>query len=114
MHLVIGLLTSLVARWRRMRPSAAEWPLEPGGFWVYAGNVAWVPSGGTAVQRRALTWRMEVTDLVEREFAVAAVVTGHPRDLIAYQPGREPRTSLIVRVNGGRHYSWARTARPPS
>jgi hypothetical protein len=85
-------------------PEPAQFPLTPGMFWIYSGNVAWSTPGTPSVQRRSITWRMEIGELVEREFAVAVVVTGYPRDLVFYEPDRSPRRWLIVRINGGRHY----------
>jgi hypothetical protein len=103
----LGLLALLLlSPWlaQGVPPTPAEFPLDPGTYWVYSGRVAWMAPGSATVQRRELTWRMEVREVIAREFATAAIITGHPRDLIWYQPDRQPQTSVVVRVSGGRHY----------
>jgi len=85
-------------------PERSEFPLEKGTFWVYDGNVAWVAPNTPAVQRQTINWRMEVIDVISRDLVVAAVVKGHPRDLISFDPKREPGVYVIVQVNLRKHY----------
>jgi len=85
-------------------PERSEFPLDKGTFWVYAGNVTWVTPETPAVQRRTITWRMEIVDVIPRDLLVAAVVKGHPRDLIWFDPKREPGVYVIVQVNLRKHY----------
>jgi hypothetical protein len=82
----------------------SEFPLEKGTFWDYDGNVAWVAPNTAVVQRQTITWRMEIIDVISRDLVVAAVVKGHPRDLISFDPKREPGVSVIVQVHLRKHY----------
>jgi hypothetical protein len=81
-----------------------EFPLEPGRYWDYQGNVVWADPGASAVQRRTVTWRMEIVEVITRDWTTAAVLKGHPRDLMFFDPKREPRTSLLVSVNLQKYY----------
>ena len=81
-----------------------EFPLEPGMYWNYEGNVVWAEPGASAVQRRQITWRMEIVEVITRDWTTAAVLKGHPRDLVFFDPKREPRTLLLVSVNLQKYY----------
>ena len=81
-----------------------EFPLEPGMYWNYEGNVVWAEPGASAVQRRQITWRMEIVEVITRDWTTVAVLKGHPRDLVFFDPKREPRTSLLVSVNLQKYY----------
>ena len=81
-----------------------EFPLEPGMYWNYEGNVVWTEPGASAVQRRRITWRMEVVEVITRDWTTTAVLKGHPRDLVFFDSKREPRTSLLVSVNNQKYY----------
>ena len=81
-----------------------EFPFEPGMYWNYEGNVVWTEPGTSAVQRRPITWRMEIVEVITRDWTTVAVLKGHPRDLVFFDPKREPRTSLLVSVNLQKYY----------
>jgi hypothetical protein len=83
---------------------AHEFPLEAGMYWNYEGNVVWSEAGASAVQRRQMTWRMEIVEVITRDWTTAAVLKGHPRDLVFFDPKREPRTSILVSVNLQKYY----------
>jgi len=99
-------LLTLVLYFLGQNPNAErhEFPIEPGMYWIYEGNVVWPEPGATAVQRRQITWRMEITEVITRVWSTVAVVKGHPRDLVFFDPKREPRTSLLVSVNLQKYY----------
>lgn len=81
-----------------------EFPLEKGVYWDYAGLVARGVPGVVSLQQRAVTWRMEITDVVKREYWItAAVLRGHPRDLISLEPDRAPGVYLLVKAHQ-KHY----------
>ena len=69
-----------------------EFPLEPGMYWNYEGNVVWAEPGASAVQRRQIAWRTEIVEVITRDWTTVAVLKGHPRDLVFFDPKREPRT----------------------
>jgi hypothetical protein len=98
------LATFLVLLTQALLGERSEFPLEKGTFWVYDGNVAWVAPNTTEVQRRTINWRMEIIDVISRDLVIAAVVKGHPRDLISFDPKREPGVSVIVQVHLRKHY----------
>jgi hypothetical protein len=101
----IWILTTFLYFLQQAPPvERSEFPLEKGNYWLYQGNVAWVETNSTAVQRRTINWRMEVTEVISRDLVVAAVLKGHPRDLIWFDPKREPGSYVIVQVNLRKHY----------
>jgi len=85
-------------------PERPEFPLEKGTYWVYEGNVVWTAPNSTTVQRQSVKWRMEVTDVISRDLLVVAVLKGYPRDLLGFDPKKEPGVSVIIQVSGRKHY----------
>ena len=85
-------------------PAPPDLPLEKGSYWVYRGNVAWTAANSATVQRQSIEWRTEVTEVIERDSLVVAVLKGHPRDLISFEPKRQPGLHLLVQVSGRKHY----------
>ena len=88
-------------------PERPEFPLEKGTYWVYGGNVAWTAPKSTIVQRQSVKWRMEVADVISRDMLVMAVLKGYPRDLLGFDPKKEPGVYVIIQVSGRKHYLLA-------
>ena len=85
-------------------PTSAAFPLAKGTYWVYEGPVTWTPDGTDNVQEKTLTWKMEITDVIQRDAIQAAVVNGHPMDLAFYEEGRHPDDYLLVSVRAQKYY----------
>ncbi len=92
-------LTALAAA-----PVVQPFPLAKGAYWVYSGPTKWTPEGSDQVQEKALTWRMEITDVIQRDGVVGALVKGHPMDLSFYEEDRVPGDYLIVGVADQKYY----------
>lgn len=71
-------------------------PVAVGNAWTYEGEVWWMPRGLRQIFREQVTWTMEVTDVLRRGPWVAAVLHGHPYDLVWYEQGRERGTYLLL------------------
>lgn len=78
--------------------------LSIGRTWTYRGTVRWTAPESSEVLERNLTWPMEVVDLVERRPVRAALLRGHPSDLVWFEEDREPRTHLLLVVGTERIY----------
>lgn len=84
------------------RPPAM--PLEVGSAWTYVGQVWWIPRHRVGIYREHVTWTSEVTDVKRRRGWTAAMLEGHPYDLLGFQRGRERGTYVLLlreRKNAG-------------
>jgi hypothetical protein len=84
------------------RPSPI--PLEVGSSWTYVGQVWWIPRHRIGIYREHVTWTSEVTDVKRRRGWTAAMLEGHPYDLLGSQHGRARGTYVLLlrgRKNGG-------------
>ncbi|RJR12126.1 hypothetical protein C4588_02655 [Candidatus Parcubacteria bacterium] len=79
-------------------------PLTKGNFWIYSGTIKWQNDDGD-VSEEELTWKMEITETVEKEGITGAVLKGHPSDLEWYYDGKERGNYLIVKTEDGKYYS---------
>jgi hypothetical protein len=79
-------------------------PLATGTYWIYRGPVKWTPVNSSEVNEQVLSWKMEVTETIQREHVLGAVLKGHPMDLAWYEEGKAPGDYLIVRVSGHQFY----------
>ncbi len=79
-------------------------PLKKGNYWLYKGLARWTPSGTGQVKEKTLTWKMEVTDVIGREFITAAVLKGHPQDVAWYEDGAKRGDYLILAVGDDLYY----------
>jgi hypothetical protein len=79
-------------------------PLAIGNAWTYIGDVWWAPPNSRTVYRENVKWTMEVTDIVERDGLRAAVIKGHPQDLMLYEEGREQGDYLLIATDSGKYY----------
>ncbi len=77
-------------------------PLIKGAYWIYQGPVE--SSGSAGSFRKSISWKMEVTDVIERQDIKAAVVKGFPDDLWWYTENKQPDDYLIVRFFPSRFY----------
>jgi hypothetical protein len=71
-------------------------PLAVGNTWIYKGEVWWIPWGLRQIYRENVTWSMEITDVRRRGPWTAAILYGHPFDLVSYEHGRDRGTYLLV------------------
>ena len=71
-------------------------PLAKGNYWIYRGETRWTAPYQPGVQAQHMTWKMEVVELIERQKFRAAVIKGHPQDLIWYEPGRTRGDYLLI------------------
>ncbi len=79
-------------------------PLEVGSTWTYVGQVWWIPQGFRRIYREQVTWMSEVTQVLRRGPWTAAMLEGHPYDLILYERGRERGIYVLLvrhRKQGG-------------
>ena len=79
-------------------------PLAIGNAWTYTGEVWWAPPESRTVYRENVKWKMEITDIVERDGLRAAVIKGHPQDLMLYEKGREQGDDLLIATDSGKYY----------
>jgi hypothetical protein len=79
-------------------------PLAIGNAWTYTGDVWWAPPNSRTVYRENVKWKMEITDIVERDGLRAAVIKGHPQDLMLYEQGREQGDYLLIATDSGKYY----------
>jgi hypothetical protein len=84
--------------------AAPPFPMTKGTYWVYTGPTKWTTADTGEVQEQVLTWKMEITDALQRDGIGLAVVKGHPSDLAFYEEGRAPGDYLIVSVNDQKYY----------
>ena len=85
--------------------------MQKGTRWIYRGEVAWGRKGETVLRKR-LDWTMEVVDTVERGRYHAALILGHPEDLIWYREGRTRRWHILIAVDHSEFY--LRDYKPPA
>ncbi len=79
-------------------------PLAIGNAWTYTGDVWWAPPNSRTVYRENVKWKMEITDIVERDGLRAAAIKGHPQDLMLYEEGREQGDYLLIATDSGKYY----------
>lgn len=71
-------------------------PVAVGNAWIYEGEVWWIPRGFRQIFREQITWTMEITDVKRRGPWAAAILHGHPYDLVWYEQGRERGTYMLL------------------
>jgi hypothetical protein len=77
-------------------------PLIPGTKWTYEGTVRWTE--GFELKEKAVTWKMEVVDAVNRGEVAGYHMKGHPRELVWYVDGQEPGEYAILQVGANKFY----------
>lgn len=81
-------------------PRPAPLPIEVGSAWTYVGEVWWIPRYRGDIYREHVTWTSEVTAVKRRRGWTAAMLEGHPHDLLtAKRHGRAPGTYLLLTRN---------------
>lgn len=78
-------------------------PLEKGNFWIYQGEVKWTEVPDKVISKN-ITWKMEILDTIKRGHLFAALVKGHPHDLVWYEGYQTPGDYLILRVGNSKYY----------
>lgn len=77
-------------------PAPDPVPLEVGSAWTYVGEVWWIPRYRGDIYREHVTWTSEVTAIERRRGWTAAMLEGHPYDLLGFQRGRERGTYVLL------------------
>ncbi len=108
MTILVTLLVTLVAFAPHMAnaadPSSGGWPLAKGAYWVYEGNVTWFNTDTQQEINEEVTWKVEVTDVVQRDHVTAYVLKGALDDLANYEAGAKPGDYLIIQVGADKYY----------
>ena len=78
-------------------------PLEVGNSWTYAGTVWWMPRYSRQILEERVELEVEVVDVVERRGVRAAILEGHPHDLIS-RTRQSRQRYLLIQVGGDRVY----------
>jgi hypothetical protein len=84
--------------------TSQDFPFAQGTIWVYQGMAKWTQAKTGEVVESPVTWKMEVTEILEREHVRGAVLKGHPWDLSWYEEGKERGDYLMIRVGPGKYY----------
>jgi hypothetical protein len=98
------LLAQQLNPFEEPQPVEDPLPLAVGNAWTYTGDVWWAPPDSRTVYRENVKWKMEITDIVERDGLRAAVIKGHPQDLMLYEEGREQGDYLLIATDSGKYY----------
>ena len=77
-------------------PRPAPIPLEIGSAWTYVGQVWWIPRYRGGIYREHVTWTSEITDVKRRRGWTAAMLEGHPYDLLGSPQGRARGTYVLL------------------
>ncbi len=85
-------------------PQPADWPLAKGAYWVYDGNVTWFNSDTQQEVKDTITWKVEVTDVVQRDHVTAYAMKGSLDDLAGYEAGATPADHVIIQVGADKLY----------
>jgi hypothetical protein len=85
-------------------PSSGDWPLAKGAYWVYEGNVTWFNTDTQQEVKEKVTWKVEVTDVVQRDHVTAYVLKGALDDLANYEAGAKPGDYVIIQVGADKFY----------
>lgn len=92
----LGLIFSVMAfAIQGMAKGPADFPLQKGNWWIYEGNVGWTE--GAKKFNQAISWKMEVIEVVKKTGLEIALIKGFPDDLAFYERGKERGNYLIVR-----------------
>lgn len=83
-------------------------PLSKGTVWIYEGMVKWNGTADKKPDEKLMRWSMEVIDTFEESFFSAALLRGHPSDLMFYDPNRKPSEYVIVN-SGGMYFELNRS-----
>lgn len=79
----------------------AVFPMAVGNTWVYTGTIRWTPANSNEVFEKEVEWTLETVDVIERRGLRAAVLEGHPSDLVWYAEDRQRRRHLVVAIGAG-------------
>lgn len=85
-------------------PGALFLPLTPGTVWFYEGTTTFAPVDGAEAQTGPIAWRTEVVEVAARAGWTAALLRGHPSDVVFMSEGRQPSEFGYVVEAGGRYY----------
>ncbi len=79
-------------------------PLLPGTYWIYRGLVRSWMEGSTSGKVTAVTWKMSVVRMIERDGVSVAVVKGFPGDLDWSDGEANPQRSILVGTRDSKLY----------
>lgn len=77
-------------------------PLKVGNYWLYQGIRRWARPGSDKIREQPVSWKMEVTEVIGRDFITAAVIKGHPQDAATSEDTRGDY--LILAIGEDRYY----------
>ncbi len=91
--------------WARVDQDARlGFPLLPGTAWTYHGFVRSADEDSTVGKVTAVTWKMSVVRVIEREGIFAALVSGFPGDLNWSEGHADPQMSMLIRTEDSKFY----------
>lgn len=98
--LCLGAFTTVSNQvWQQHTP----FPMNTGAYWLYRGTTVWMSENGT-VERRTITFKMEVTKTIARDNYFIACIKGHPFDLALCQGRPQRNDYLLVMKNSDELY----------
>ncbi len=86
-------------------PQIAGWPLAKGAYWVYQGDVTWFNADTQQEVKDTITWKVEVTDVVQRDQNTGYAMLGSLDDLASYEAGATPASNVIIQVGVDKYYT---------
>lgn len=111
--LIVIILFPLMVVAQPRENTETPFPLIKGSYWIYKGTVKWTQAGSIDINgkrssckvlEKTLTWKVEVIETISRGHVFAAILKGHPGDLVNYEEGRDRGDYLIIRVGLGKFY----------
>jgi hypothetical protein len=108
--LVAALAISLSQPARAAGPQTPDWPLAKGAYWIYTGSVTWFNTDTQQQVEETVTWKVEVTDAVQRDHVTGYLVKGSLDDLAGYERGATPVDHVIIQVGADKFYAASEDA----
>jgi len=78
-------------------------PLKQGAYWVYEGTIRYTIPNSSDVAEKEISWKMEVTNVIQRNSIVGYEMLGAPWDLAWYEEDKQPSKYGIIQA-GGKFY----------
>jgi hypothetical protein len=98
------LCSGLLASSRASEDARQGFPLTPGTEWTYRGFVTSADEDSSTGKVTAVTWKMSVVRVIERDGVSAALVSGFPGDLNWSEGHADPQTSMLIRTEDSKFY----------
>jgi hypothetical protein len=84
--------------------SVEFFPLQVGNYWLYEGFRRWTPTGSKQFVQEPVTWKMEVVEVISREFITAAVIKGYPQEAARFEEDAKRADYLFLAIGKDRYY----------